>query len=75
MVQITNGHDEIEANASIGQIGIGSNVIGNLANNGGRIEPNETTYAILGYDVAGTADIDTHFDLIFNTKIQFDPSC
>ena len=70
--KISDGYDEIETNASIGQIAVGADVIGVIPNNGGKISPNETTYAILGYDISGTDDVNTHFDLIFDSKIQFD---
>jgi len=72
--KIADGYTEIEANASIGQIAIGANVIGVNPNNGGTISPEETTYAVLGYDISGEEEnISAHFDFIFNAKIRFEP--
>ena len=72
-----DGYTEIEANASNGQLALGSNVIGNANNNGGLLTPNQTAYAILGYDVAIVGNpqgvIATHFDIHFESKILFDP--
>jgi len=71
---IADGFDEIESNTTSGQISLGENVIGNLANNGGIITPNQTTYAILGYDVSSSPQIDARFDIHFDAKIQFNPN-
>jgi len=72
-----DGYTEIESNASAGQLAVGSNVIGNANNNGGVLPPKQTTYAILGYDVATAGNpqgvISTRFDIHFESKIQFDP--
>ena len=65
---------EIESNSSSGQIALGANVIGNANNNGGDIIANETTYAILGYDIAeNTSQLATQFDLHFDATITFNP--
>ena len=65
-------HPELEVNATLGQVALGTNVIGVPNNNGGELTAQATTYAILGYDINTTQNsIATKFDLHFDGQIIF----
>ena len=68
---------EIEANATLGQLNIGDNVIGTQGDVGGDLIANEITYAKLGYDFSisdvNQTTLSTQFDLHFDAKINFNP--
>lgn len=69
------GFTEIESNASIGQLNIGSGVIGSVNNLGGQLLPNRITYAKIGHDVtfndANQTNLITHFDLHYDAAIDY----
>jgi len=73
-----SNHPEIEVNATLGQVALGANVIGNANNNGGTLLANQLSYGILGYDTNDTSDannskVSTHFDINFDAQITFNP--
>jgi hypothetical protein len=71
-------HREIESNSSLGEVAMGSGVIlppntGQAdTNNGGVLLPNQSTYAILGYDT-NDVNLSTRFDIHVNAQITFNP--